>query len=102
MKLTLVQSDSSDVQKDNFDFTLQNKLAEGFVVLEKNEKLPYVVLRKEKQPVDHFFNFVLCCVTLGLWSVVWVYYAKVASKTQEILIAIDEDGNTFQENCYLN
>lgn len=31
-----------------FQQTLSNKIRNGFIVIEKNDKLPYVVLSKEK------------------------------------------------------
>lgn len=101
MESEIILQDVSEVQKKNFYFTLKNKIADGFVILEQNDKLPYIVLRREKQQVDHLFNFVLCCITLGLWSFVWLYYTRVSAKPREIIIAIDEDGNIFEENCHM-
>lgn len=101
MESEIILQDVSEVQKKNFYFTLKNKIADGFVILEQNDKLPYIVLRREKQQVDHLFNFVLCCITLGLWLFVWLYHARVSAKPREIIIAIDEDGNIFEENCYM-
>lgn len=101
MESEIILQDVSEAQKKNLYFTLKNKIADGFVILEQNDKLPYIVLRREKQQVDHLFNFVLCCITLGLWSFVWLYYARVSAKPREIIIAIDEDGNIFEENCHM-
>jgi hypothetical protein len=39
-------------------------------------------------------------MTLGVWSVGWIYVTYVSSKEKNIVIAIDEDGNTFEEKCY--
>ncbi|SHL22677.1 hypothetical protein SAMN05443669_100437 [Flavobacterium xanthum] len=84
-----------------FSSILANKTSNGFVVLERNDKLPYAVLLKKKKKVDHFFNFVIFCATLGLWSIAWIYITQVSSKAKKILIAIDEDGNPFEEKCYM-
>lgn len=91
----------SDIQQKNFYLALKNKIAQGFVISEQNEKVPYIVLRREKQPIDHFSYFLLCCATIGFWSVFWLYDVIVKARTKEILLAIDDDGNIFEENCYL-
>jgi hypothetical protein len=84
-----------------FSSILDDKTSNGFIVLERNDKLPYAVLLKKRQKVDHVFNFCIFCVTLGLWSIAWIYITQVSSKAKKILIAIDEDGNAFEENCYM-
>jgi hypothetical protein len=56
---------------------------------------------KEEKKVDHKLNFLIFCATLGIWSVVWIYITQVSSKAKQILVAIDEDGNAFEENCYM-
>ncbi|MFV8367980.1 hypothetical protein [Flavobacterium sp. LB2R40] len=84
-----------------FSTVLEDKTNKGFIVLERNDKLPYAILLKRKKEVNHIFNFFVFCVTLGLWSVVWIYIAQVSSKAKKILIAVDEDGNTFEEKCYM-
>lgn len=94
--------DVSEVQKKNFYYTLKNRIEDGFFIVEHNDKLPYIVLRREKQKVDHMFNFFLCCLTLGIWSIFWLYFAKVQSKPKEIILAIDDDGNIFEENCHIS
>lgn len=80
--------------------TLANKIHKGFVVVETNDKLPFSVLKKEGFDVNHGLNFLFFCATLGLWSFPWIYMSQVSSKEKMILIAIDEDGNTFEERCY--
>ena len=84
-----------------FASTIDDKVQHGFVVIEKNDKLPFTVLVKEGKKVDHFFNFLICCATLGIWSLPWLYISQVSSKTRKILVAIDEDGIVFEENCYV-
>jgi hypothetical protein len=83
----------------NFSNSIANKLHNGFILVERNDKLPFAILSKEGKQVDHSFNFLICCITLGLWSVAWIYLSYV-SKSKKILVALDEDGNVFQENCY--
>lgn len=92
------------IKPDKFNlFTkvIANKIQEGFVVIEKNEKTPFTVLYKEGRKIDHSMNFMICCATLGMWSLAWLYLARVTSKDKKVLIAIDEDGVVFEENCYL-
>lgn len=94
----------NDISEENFmkfSSILTNKTNNGFVVLERNDKLPYAILIKNKRKVDHISNFFIFCATLGLWSVVWIYIAQVSSRAKKILIAIDEDGNPFEEKCYM-
>jgi hypothetical protein len=83
-----------------FSNIIANKIHDGFVITEKNDSLPFAVLSKDGKAVDHSLNFLLCCVTLGLWSVAWIYLTRVSSRQKKILVAIDEDGNTFEEKCY--
>ncbi|SFF08610.1 hypothetical protein [Flavobacterium xueshanense] len=84
-----------------FSSIIADKTNNGFVVLERNDKLPFAVLLKKKKKVDHVLNFCIFCVTLGLWSIAWIYITQVSSKAKKILIAIDEDGNPFEEKCYM-
>ena len=84
-----------------FSSIIANKTNKGFLVLERNDKLPFAVLLKKKKKVDHVFNFFIFCATLGLWSIAWIYITQVSSKAKKILIAIDEDGNPFEEKCYM-
>ncbi|MCI9845280.1 hypothetical protein [Flavobacterium pectinovorum] len=82
-----------------FQQILSNKIRNGFVVVEKNDKLPYVVLYKEKKQIDSSLQLILVFVTFGLWSIVWLYLIIRLSKKKEILVAVDEDGNVFEEKC---
>lgn len=91
----------ADANMIKFTSILDNKTNNGFEVLERNDKLPFAVLLRKKQKVNHVFNFCIFCVTLGLWSIVWIYITQVSSKAKKILIAIDEDGNPFEEKCYM-
>lgn len=79
---------------------LDQKIKKGFVVEEVNEKLPFMVLSKKPTKVNHRLNFWISCATFGLWSIPWMYKYFDAKKERKILIAIDEDGNTFEEKCY--
>ncbi|TDE42765.1 hypothetical protein E0I26_12945 [Flavobacterium rhamnosiphilum] len=98
-----MKSKTCTIDEDMIKFSsiLDDKTSNGFIVLERNDKLPYAVLLKKRQKVDHVFNFCIFCVTLGLWSIAWIYITQVSSKAKKILIAIDEDGNAFEENCYM-
>lgn len=78
---------------------LAQKVKKGFVVEEVNDKLPFVVLSKKPAKVNHRLNFWISCATFGLWSLPWLYQSY-RNKEKKILIAIDEDGNTFEEKCY--
>lgn len=82
-----------------FQQILSNKIRNGFIVIEKNDKLPYVVLYKEKKQIDSSLQLTLVFATLGLWSIVWLYLIISVSKKKEILVAVDEDGNVFEEKC---
>ncbi|MDQ6470220.1 hypothetical protein RB619_06155 [Flavobacterium sp. LHD-80] len=75
------------------------KKRNGFVIVEHNEKLPYVVLSKEKKAINHFFHLFLTCLTFGLWSIVWLYLIVTLSRKKSILVAVDEDGNLFEDKC---
>lgn len=92
------------IKQDKFNlFTkvIANKIQNGFVVIEKNEKTPFTVLYKEGKKINHSMNFLICCATLGMWSLAWLYMTRVSAKDRKVLIAIDEDGTVFEENCYL-
>lgn len=80
--------------------TLANKIRKGFVIVEKNDKVPFAVLTKKAVDVDHGLNFFIFCATFGLWTLPWIYISQVAAKEKNILVAIDEDGNIFEEKCY--
>lgn len=89
--------------EDNFSkFTeiLREKVNNGFTVVERNDKLPFAVLSKKRKKVNHNFNFLISCLTFGLWSLPWFYLSFVSNKEKVILIAIDEDGNPFEDKCF--
>jgi NRPS condensation-like uncharacterized protein len=85
---------------ENYVTTLSLKVNNGFVIEEKNDKMPFAVLSKVNRKVNHTFNLIMCFFTLGLWSFVWGYLCYSSNKKRKILIAIDEDGKTFVENCF--
>ncbi len=91
---------SNDKSLQDFYNKISRKIRNGFTLTEKNDKLPFAVLSREARQINHVFNFVLFCLTLGLWSIVWAYLTYVYAKEKTILIAIDEDGNAFEEICY--
>lgn len=80
-----------------FQQILSNKIRNGFTVIEKNDKLPYVVLSKERKQIDFSLHLTLFFATLGLWSIVWLYL--FLNRKKQILVAVDEDGNVFEEKC---
>jgi hypothetical protein len=82
-----------------FQKILSAKINNGFVIIERNDKLPYVVLSKEKKQIDHAFHLFLTFTTIGLWSVVWIYFIITLNRKKNILVALDEDGNIFEEKC---
>lgn len=84
---------------DQFNQIILAKTKNGFVIVEHNEKLPYVVLSKEKKEINHAFQFFLTCMTLGLWSIIWMYLSFTLSRKKNILVAVDEDGNLFEDKC---
>ncbi len=84
-----------------FSSILARKTDNGYVVLERNDKLPYAVLFRKEKRVNHKINFFIFCVTLGLWSIAWIYISNVSSRAKKILVAIDEEGNPFEEKCYM-
>lgn len=91
---------TNDKNLRQYTNTLANKMHKGFVFVERNEKLPFTVLSKKGVKVNHSINFMIFCVTLGLWIFPWIYMSNISSKEKKILIAIDEDGNTFEQKCY--
>jgi len=86
---------------NQFTNTIANKIQNGFVVTERNDKMPFTILVKQGKQVDHSFNFLVCCATLGMWLLPWLYLTQVSSRAKTILVAIDEEGNIFEENCYM-
>ena len=93
---TLILTEKSKILSQ----VLAQKVKKGFVVEEVNNKLPFVVLSKKPTKVNHRLNFWMSCITFGLWSIPWVYQCIEAKKDKKIIIAVDEDGNTFEEKCY--
>jgi hypothetical protein len=91
---------SSDKSLQDFYKRVSSKISTGFIVKERNDKIPFAILSRKARRINHSFNFVLFCLTLGLWSIVWLYLTFVYGKEKRILIAIDEDGKTFVESCY--
>ena len=91
---------SSEKSLQDYYSRVSTKIRAGFTVKEKNDKLPFAILSREARAINHTFNFVLFCLTFGLWSIVWLYLTFVYGKEKRILIAIDEDGKTFEERCY--
>ncbi|PWA09310.1 hypothetical protein [Flavobacterium laiguense] len=85
---------------NHFTNSISNKIQNGFVIVERNDKYPFTVLVKEGIKVDHRLNFLVTCATLGIWLLPWLYLSQVSSKAKQILIAIDEEGNVFEQNCY--
>jgi hypothetical protein len=83
-----------------FSNLLSHRIQKGFKIVEQNDKLPYVVLSKESKAINHKLHFLLSCITIGLWSVVWIYLIFKASGNKKILVAIDEDGKVFEEKCF--
>lgn len=84
---------------DRFYEIIAAKTRNGFVITEQNEKLPYVVLSKEKKAVNHTFHLFLSIITLGFWLIVWIYLTITFSRKKDILVAVDEDGNLFEDKC---
>jgi ABC-type microcin C transport system permease subunit YejB len=83
-----------------FKKALKDKVNQGFEIEERNDKLPFAVLFRKAKKVNHIFNLRLFFLTLGLWSLVWVYLVWVSLGEKRILIAIDEDGNAFEDKCF--
>lgn len=79
---------------------ISSRIRSGFIVKEKNDKLPFAILTREPKIVNHSFNLVLCCLTFGLWSIIWIYQTLSYGREKRILISIDEDGKAFEERCY--
>jgi len=81
-----------------FSNMISNKVHNGFVLEERNDELLFAVLSKGGKVVNHGLNFIIFCLTLGLWSFAWLYLT-VASKQKKVLVAIDEDGFPFEDKC---
>jgi len=85
---------------DQFHRKLSAKIRNGFVIIEHNEKLPYAVLSKEKKEINHSLHLFLTIITLGFWSIIWICLIMTLSRKKDILVALDEDGNLFEEKCF--
>jgi hypothetical protein len=90
----------TDKSLQDFYNQISLRTRNGFTLTEKNDKLPFAILSRAPREINHTFNFLLFCLTLGLWSVIWFYLIYVYAKKKTILIAIDEDGKTFEEKCF--
>lgn len=90
---------ATEKNSDQFYQMISAKTRNGFVIVEHNEKLPYVVLSKTKKEINHPLHLFITCLTFGLWSVVWIYLSIVLPQKKNILVAIDEDGNLFEDKC---
>lgn len=93
-------TNNSEENLQDFYTRISSKISAGFIIKEKNDKLPFAVLSRKPRTINHSLNFILFCLTLGLWSVIWVYLTFFYAKEKRIIIAIDEEGNTFEEVCY--
>ena len=82
-----------------FQKILSAKIQNGFIITERNDKSPYVVLTKKKKQIDSSVHLLLVFITAGLWSFVWLYLIILYKKNKNILVAVDEDGNVFEEKC---
>lgn len=91
---------TSEKNLQDFYNRISAKIRADFIVKEKNDKLPFAILSREPRGINHTLNFIVFCLTLGVWSVGWLYMTFVYGKEKRILIAIDEDGKTFEETCY--
>lgn len=89
----------STYSSEKFSKKLSKKVKAGFIITEYNSKLPYVVLTKEQKKINHNLHLSLFILTIGIWSIVWIYCTLTHIPKKEILIAIDEDGNVFEEKC---
>ncbi|WP_291284929.1 hypothetical protein [Flavobacterium sp.] len=89
----------SEKNLDQFYQMISAKTRNGFVIVEHNEKLPYVVLSKKQKAINHPLHLFLTCITFGLWFIVWLYCIVKLSRKTNILVAVDEDGNLFEDKC---
>ena len=82
-----------------FSNMISNKVHNGFTLEERNDELLFAVLSKGGKVVNHSLNFMIFCLTLGLWSFAWLYLTFEASKQKKVLVVIDEDGLPFEDRC---
>lgn len=92
---------TKDQNLKKYSNIVAHKIQDGFKVVESNDTLPYSVLLKEGKEVNNNLNFLLFCATFGLWTLPWIYIKQVYAKPQKIVIAIDEEGEIFEEKCYI-
>ena len=90
---------NTEADFEKFQQRLSTKLQSGFKIIEQNNKLPYVVLSRERKNINHSYFFFLSCITAGLWAIIWIYSIIIDSHQKQILLALDEDGNVFEEKC---
>lgn len=76
---------------------ISTKTEEGYMVVDKNEKALVVVLLKPGGKINHLLNFLLSCISCGLWIIVWVILALISPKEKTIKISIDNTGNVIEE-----
>jgi hypothetical protein len=67
--------------------------------LRENDKLPFAVLFKKGIKVNHNRNFIFLCYVRSVVNSVDIPEFRFFSR-KRILIAIDEDGNAFEDKCY--
>ena len=96
-----MQSYQFTTEKDfaKFQKTLSAKIRSGFVIIEQNDKLPYAVLSRKKKKIDPSFHLAMVFATFGLWSIIWLFEFIASHHKKDILVAVDEDGNIFEEKC---
>lgn len=94
-----IYSFANEKNLDRFYEIIAVKTRNGFIIKEHNEKLPYVVLSKEKKAINHALHLFISCMTLGLWLIIWIYFTLSFSRKKDILVAVDEDGNLFEDKC---
>lgn len=82
-----------------FSKMISNKIRKGFILEERNDEFQFAVLYKGEKTINHPINFIIFCLTLGLWAFPWLYLTIQASRQKKILVAIDEDGVPFVERC---
>jgi hypothetical protein len=100
MKRTKTTQITSEDNLLKFTKTIKYKISNGFEIVESNDKLPFAVLCKKRKKINHDSNLLLSCITFGVWALAWAFMCCGSSKEKTILIAIDEDGNTFVDKCY--
>lgn len=98
----MINQITSDLYLQKYKNCISKKIKDGFVIKENNEKLPYVVLNKTAKVVNHNRNLLFFFLSFGLWSIPWLYITFVSSLEKNIIIALDEDGELYIENCLTN